>query len=193
MERQATIGPGENKLTVTLSEAQSVDIINARGEVVGNVRGAQITAPQIFYLEEGAYNIVSDGTIDEVTVEAEAIPTEEELADLEVAADAPDRHIVDGIGEIPADGQSFTTITVQKINMLGEPLKRRQDNNELFLRTNAGMIKNNQGQQDIRSMKLRNGRASFRLYSETIKRVATVQIISADDFLADTAISIEFY
>jgi hypothetical protein len=121
------------------------------------------------------------------------MPSELEFTQLKVTSDAKDFHTVDGIGEIPADGQSFTTITIEKLNSQGDPLRRGRDNDEVFLRTNAGVIKDEQGSQDIRNLKLTKGKASFRLYSEDRKRVATVQLISANPYLADTSISIEFF
>ena len=71
-------------------------------------------------------------------------------------------------------------------------MTRVKDDEEIFLRTNAGMIKDEKGYKEIRSMGLKNGKGIFRLYSEDRKRVATVEVISADPFLIDASIKIEF-
>jgi hypothetical protein len=107
-------------------------------------------------------------------------------------SDASDVHPVDGIAEIKADGTSFTTITVQKVDERGEPQKSRNDNDELHLRTTAGTLQSADGKEDIASVKLKQGQASFRLLSEKARRVATVTVISADPNLQDGSIRIEF-
>jgi hypothetical protein len=107
-------------------------------------------------------------------------------------SDASDVHPVDGIAEIKADGTSFTTITVRKVDERGEPEKSRNDNDELHLRTTAGTLQSADGKEDIASVKLKQGQASFRLLSEKARRVATVTVISADPNLQDGSIRIEF-
>ncbi len=196
MEREVSIANGENKLTVKVSQAKSVEIIAANGQVVGSMKSDMITAPQVFYLEEGKYQVVTDGTIDELTVESDDLSTFStflEFARLKLTSDAKDFHVVDGIPEIPADGSSYTTITVKKLDSQGNPLSRVKDNDEIFLRTDAGTIKDASGEQEIRSFKLKKGTGTFRLYSEERKRLATIQVISANPNLADTFIRIEFY
>lgn len=111
---------------------------------------------------------------------------------LRLTSDAPDVHPVDGMPEIPADGQSFTTITIQKVDQHGQPQSDRADNDLLYLRTDYGSLQNADGSEEIRIIKLKKGGASFRLVSETVKRVATVQIFNADPELRDANIRIEF-
>jgi hypothetical protein len=106
--------------------------------------------------------------------------------------DAPDVHPVDGIPEIRADGASFTTITVQKIDERGEPQKGKEDTDLLHLRTDHGALFSADGKEEINSVKLKKGEAAFRLVSETAKRVATVQIFNADVKLLDGSIRVEF-
>ncbi len=107
-------------------------------------------------------------------------------------SDAPDVHAVDGIPEIAADGESFTIITVQKVNELGIPKQEKDDNDLLYLRTDYGTLKSVDGKEDISSINLNQGKAAFRLVSEKAKRVATVKIFNADADLIDTSIQIEF-
>jgi hypothetical protein len=108
-----------------------------------------------------------------------------------IQSDAPDVHPVDGIPEIKADGTSFTTITVQKVDDRGEPQKSRTDNDELHLRTTAGTLQSAEG-KDITAVKLKQGQAAFRLQSEKARRVATVSLFNADANVQDGAIRVEF-
>jgi hypothetical protein len=109
-----------------------------------------------------------------------------------IQSDAPDVHPVDGIPEIKADGTSFTTVTVQKIDERGEAQKRRDDNDELHLRTTAGTLQSADGKEAISSVKLKQGQAAFRLLSEKARRVATVSIFNGDSSVQDGTIRIEF-
>ena len=65
---------------------------------------------------------------------------EPKLSFLRLSCDAPDVHPVDGIPEIRADGASFTTITVQKVDEQGKPQQANSDNDQLYLRTDYGTL-----------------------------------------------------
>jgi hypothetical protein len=117
---------------------------------------------------------------------------EPKVSFLNLTSDAPDLHPVDGMPEIAADGASFTTITVQKVDEGWQPRSDRSDNDELYLRTDHGTLQNANGSEEIRSIKLKKGKATFRLVSETAKRVATIQVFNADQNLRDGGIRIEF-
>ena len=111
---------------------------------------------------------------------------------LMLTSDAPDVHPVDGIPEIKADGESFTTIAVKKVDQAGQPVEGKDDNDQLYLRTDYGTLFTADGKKEINSIKLTKGRASFRLVSEKARRVATVQVFNADAGLLDRTIRIEF-
>jgi hypothetical protein len=113
-------------------------------------------------------------------------------ASVVLSSDAPDVHPVDGIPEIKADGQSFTTITARKIDQDGKPMEGKDDNDQLYLRADYGTLFGADGKKEISSIKLTKGQASFRLVSETARRVATVQVFNADAGLLDRTIRIEF-
>lgn len=117
---------------------------------------------------------------------------EPKKAMLVLRSDVPDVHPVDGIPEIVADEESFTTITVQKVDERGVDKKEKEDNDLLYLRTNYGTLKSADGKKDISSINLNQGQAAFRLVSEKAKRVATVKIFNADAYLMDNSIQIEF-
>jgi hypothetical protein len=122
----------------------------------------------------------------QVTIEE---PTQSFLA---LSCDASDVHPVDGIPEISADGESFTTITVQKVDGRGELLKGKDDNDQLYLRSDYGALFSADGKERITSIKLKKGQAAFRLVSEKAHRVATVQVFNGDAGLHDGYIRIEF-
>jgi hypothetical protein len=116
-------------------------------------------------------------------------PTQSHLL---LSSDAPDVHPVDGISEIKADGESFTAIKVVKIDEQGRPLRRNDDKDQLYLRTDHGALFSADGKEEINSIKLKKGEATFRLVSEKARRVATVQVFNADEGLLDRTIRIEF-
>ncbi len=192
MQKEIIIPEDKNRLTISVSNSKSIEVKDQKGHVIGSMKSKDITTPQIFHVRGGEYKIVTDGKIDDIAIEPEEPPTLVEFARLGLMSDANDFHVVDGIPEIPADGESFTTITIQKMTDEGKQLTRVKDDEEIFLRTNAGMIKDEKGYKEIRSMGLKNGKGIFRLYSEDRKRVATVEVISADPFLIDASIKIEF-
>jgi hypothetical protein len=139
-----------------------------------------------FVVEPGTYVVVTDGRIEDAEAGAIDLPPDPlsllqqgELFFLRLTADAPDQHVLDGVGEIPADGKSSCTITIEKHDPAGEPLRRRKDDDEIFLRTTGGTIVAEKGTARIRSVKLRSGRAAFRLVSEPAPRLVTVSALGA--------------
>jgi len=115
-----------------------------------------------------------------------------EVFSLFVTIDAPDKHPVDGVPEIPADGSSSALITLQKIDERFKPQRRTKDNDQLYFRTDHGTIRDADGKQDLGSIRLNKGEAKIRLFSETAKRVASLQIMSGNPDLRGTVVRIEF-
>jgi len=121
---------------------------------------------------------------------------------LSVSTDAKSFHPVDKVPLMPGDGQSFLTITVTKTDLQGAARARKTvDTDLLWLRTTNGSLRSDPGTSpatdrslppEIRSIRLTAGTATFRLYSEAAKRVATVQIMSEDRSLNDTVLRVEF-
>lgn len=107
-------------------------------------------------------------------------------------SDAPDKHPVDGIHEIMADGISSTVITLIKVDERKKIQNGKLDNDLLYLRTDYGIIRDVDNVKVISSIKLCKGEAKFRLVSETAKRVATVKVLSADKKLRGCTFRIEF-
>ena len=193
MKRKAKATKKKNKIVVSSEKSSSIELLNQKNEVVARVKGENMAPDQIFFVDPGEYTVVSDGKIKNIKSEYEKIEPVLEMASLALSTDAKDFHQVDGIAEIPADGKSFATVFVEKVDLNGKPLNRVKDNDELFIRTNAGVVKDAKGKNDIRSVKFSKGKASFRLYSEAFRRFATIQLISANPFLEDASISIEFF
>jgi hypothetical protein len=117
---------------------------------------------------------------------------EPESFSLHVSCDAPEKHPVDGIPMISGDGTSYTTITIQKIDERKVPQRGEAQNDTLYLRTDHGAIRDVQGDAELGSVQLKNGRAAIRLFSEPIKRVATVQVMSTDPKLPSVDFRVAF-
>ena len=184
---------GVSKLSVFLSKAKSIKIHDQNKSTVATAIGNEMNGEEVFYLEKGNYTILVDGEIDDVTLKQVKEEVKPELAHLILMSDAKDFHVVDGVPEIPADGLSFTKIVVQKEDAKGNSLTRKKDNDVVYLRTDAGAIKDADGLDEIRNLTLEKGKGEFRLYSENRKRVATVKVISANRVIQDTMIIIEFF
>lgn len=152
-----------------------------------------------FHLSPGTYKICTDGTIQQLT--SRNVPTErspfEQLfqtqpSQLKLTSDAPDQHIVDGVGEVSADGTSFCTITIEKSSLIGTPLTEQDLQDELFLRTTGGTLIDTTGAERIRSIQLQEGKAAFRLVSEPTPKVVTVSVFGREPLLSKAEIQIEF-
>ena len=105
--------------------------------------------------------------------------------ELSLTSDATDTSPIDGIPEIPADGQSTTNIAVQKKSVAtGRPLTGASHNNLLNIRTTAGTLSE-------RQVTLEKGQATFILRSSTETVVAEVRVW-AREIPQPATIGIEF-
>ena len=195
-QQTVTVPQGHDNLVVRLQEHTWVSVSTDTRQLVRNQSSDSAIA---FTLTPGTYIVRTDGKIESVTTESfrHASSLFEQLrrgtpALLTLTSDAPDRHVVDGIGEVAADGNSYCTITVQKTDMSGVAVSGGEQQDELFVRTTGGVIMDEQGKQRIRSLKLRSGRAAFRLGSEPSPKIVTVSVLSSNPFLANAEIQIEF-
>jgi hypothetical protein len=185
--REITVERGDNQLVVR-AEGQSWVALERDGrELVRDLAGNRETS---FGVEPGTYGVRSDGAIRRVEARSVAAFDAAGAALLQLTADAPDAHPVDGVPEIAADGASFTTITVQKLASDGAPLRRRSDTDEVFVRTTGGALRDGRG-RPLRSVRLKGGRATFRLVSEPVGRLVTVEAV-AQPPLVGASLRVEF-
>jgi hypothetical protein len=192
-----TVPQHHNSLVVRLQGGQRwVSVSTDTQQLVRNQSPDLVIA---FTLSPGTYVVRTDGKIESLATES--FRQEPSLFDqlrqgtpafLTLTADAPDRHAVDGISEVVADGASYCTITVQKIDLNRVAVSGSEHEDELFLRTTGGVIMDDRGGQRIRSLKLRSGRAAFRLVSESSPKIVTVSVLSRDPLLSKAEIQIEF-
>ena len=195
-QQTVTVPQGHNSLVVHLQGHTWVSVSTDTRQLVRNESPDPVIA---FTLAPGTYVVRTDGKIESVTTESfrqepslfeqarQGVP-----ALLGLTSDAPDRHVVDGIGEIVADGTSYCTIAVEKMDLNGVAVSGSEHQDELFLRTTGGVIMDEKGAQRIRSLKLRSGRAAFRLVSESSPKIVTVSVFSRDPLLSKAEIQIEF-
>lgn len=195
-QETVTIPPGHNTLVVRVREHTWASVSTAEREIVRERSPNPIVG---FSVSPGNYTVRTDGKIESITSEAiQPVPSlwerfkQESPAILRLTSDAPDRHVVDGIGEIPANGTSFCTITVAKVALEGTPLIGKEHQDEVFLRTTGGVLMDEKGKKHIRSLKLKSGQASFRLVSESSPKVVTVSAFGRVPFLSKAEIQIEF-
>ncbi|HEY8704327.1 MAG TPA: hypothetical protein VIL98_06210 [Gaiellaceae bacterium] len=175
-ERQVTVEKGNNVVVVQASGHTWVALEGDEGEIVRDQSGNPETS---FGVERGMYTVRSDGKLKSATARTIEVPqaaTAADVASLRLTSNARRAHPVDGVGEIAADGKSHATITVQKLGEDGEPLDRRKDDDEVFLRTTGGTLQDDTG-KPLRSVKLSGGKATFRIVSEPVGRVVTIEAL----------------
>ncbi|OPY80855.1 MAG: hypothetical protein A4E65_01310 [Syntrophorhabdus sp. PtaU1.Bin153] len=140
------------------------------------------------YLEAFPGRLAVAGT----TKQPKLVIREPEVFSLYITTDATDKHPIDGIPTIPADGSSSVLITIQKVDERAKPQTGKKDNDQLYLRANHGIIRDAAGKEAISSTTLDKGEARIRLFSETVRRVATLQIMANNPDIQDCMLRIEF-
>jgi hypothetical protein len=195
-QKTVTVPQGHNSIVVHLQGQTWVSVSTDTQELIRN----QSPDPVIgFTLAPGTYVVRSDGPIESLATES--FRQEPALfgqlrqgtpASLALTADAPDRHVVDGIAEVVADGTSYCTITIEKLDLNGVAVSGSEHQDELFVRTTGGTIMDEKGARRIRSLTLQSGRAAFRLVSESSPKIVTVSVISRNSLLSRAEIEVEF-
>jgi hypothetical protein len=177
-ERHITVENMHNVVVAHASGHTWVALVGDHGELVRDQSGNPETS---FGVERGTYTVQTDGKLKTVTARTIQIPQAAVVAEvgaLRLTSNAKRTHPVDGVGEIAADGKSHATITVEKLGADGEPLERRKDDDEVFLRTTGGTLQDDAG-KPVRSVKLSSGKATFRIVSEPVGRVVTIEALGA--------------
>lgn len=124
-----------------------------------------------------------------------------------VTTNAKDFHPVDKVPLLAGDGQSFLVFTVQKTDDQGKQLTRKtRDNDTIWLRTTNGSLREDPPTQqqsgrgaaadaslprEIRSVQLTAGTATFRVYSENARRLATVTLLPTDPNQRGATVQVE--
>ncbi len=191
--RELDVPDGKDAIVVQARRHTWIDVLGPHGEQSRDASGAPQTT---FGATPGPYAVQTDGEL--VRVAAQRLPAADALAlddpqdagVLNVTADAPDQHAVDGVGELPADGTSSCTIAIEKRDLAGAPLHRRRDDDEVFVRTTGGTLQDARGRR-VRALRLRNGRAEVRLVSEPVPRLVTVEVLAAPP-IAGASVRVEF-
>lgn len=195
-QETVTVPQDHNSLVVRLQDHTWVAVSTYSHQLVRNESPDPVIA---FTLAPGTYVVRTDGKIESVTTESfRQEPSlfgqlrQETPVYLALTSDAPDRHVVDGIGEVVADGTSYCTITIQKLDLNGVPVSGSEHKDELFLRTTGGLIMDDKGGQRIRSLTLQSGRIAFRLVSDPSPKIVTVSVFSRNPLLSKAEIQVEF-
>ncbi|WP_414583863.1 hypothetical protein [Scytonema sp. PCC 10023] len=195
-DKTVTVPQGHNLLSITLRDHSWVSVCVGDQETVSEHSPNPVIE---FTVPPGSYSLRTDGVIENAV--SKSRPPISSLMErlqqtsaflLQLTSDAPDRHIVDGIGEVPADGTSFCTITIEKSSLSGTPLANQDLQDELFLRTTGGTLMDTTGAERIRSIQLQEGKAAFRLISEPTPKVVTVSVFGREPLLSKAEIQIEF-
>jgi len=191
-----TVPQGHNLLVTSLRDHTWVSIASPDRDLATN----HTPVPNFsFPVSPGTYLVRTDGVIDSAGSEfmesvsrAMARLSVHAPARLRLTSDAPDQHIVDGIGEIAANGTSCCTMTIEAVGADDSPLIEEPQQAEIFLRTTGGVLMDAAGENRIRSVTLRSGRAAFRLVSEASPKVITVSAFGQTPALIKGEIQIEF-
>jgi hypothetical protein len=193
-EQTVSVLQGNNGLVISLRDHSWVSLSFGDQEISINYTTASSIC---FSVSPGTYIVRSDGVIESVSSETlksvfSPLGQLQTPTELRLASDAPDQHIVDGIGEIPANGTSSCTITVEAVALGDAPVTKDAQQAEVFLRTTGGVLMDVAGKKRVRSVTLKSGRTSFRLVSEASPKVVTVSAFGRSPALLRAEIQIEF-
>ena len=163
-------------INISLKSAKWIAINTASGQPINmDSSGANHVS---FTLAKGEYCACTDGVISKLGIEDSAIHTTNmpDISKLMVEIDAPSYHDIDGMAEIPADGQSFCTFnlstkTTRGANALGS--------DKIFLRSSGGSLKSSPAsRKTLRELVLKKGEGSFVFISETHEKTVSVEIMT---------------
>ncbi|HEX5719866.1 MAG TPA: hypothetical protein VF179_27170 [Thermoanaerobaculia bacterium] len=123
-----------------------------------------------------------------------------ETAEILVTTNAQDFHPVDGVPLLPGDGESFLVVTLEKVRESDDASRisaggeEKEQEDVIWLRPSHGSIREDTDERsvEIRSIRLEGGTARFRFYSDPAKRLASVQMLSANPNLQLDSLQVEF-
>jgi hypothetical protein len=181
-EEKVTIPDGSNAITVDVTNHSFVSILRNGREVVTD-RGE--TGSYRFILSRGDYVVRTDGKLGQVTASMAELPgiglrdflqPGARTGRLRVSAAAPFVHPVDRVGQLPADGKSAATVTVQCVDGDGKVLA--DAGHVLYLRATGGSLVSETG-APTSQVRLKGGQASFRIVADAVPRFLTITVFGA--------------
>lgn len=202
-ERPVDVGEDQNLIVVHAEGQRWISVVRNGVELVREEGGEPVAE---FNVEPGSYVLRTDGSFGQVGVEhrllappdaglltpvALATAAVSGAAALRVEVEAAERHPVDGMPQVPADGESSCTIRLEKVDAAGERLAGRGHTDEIHLRTTGGLLRSLDDDAPVRSVRLRAGQAGFRLVSEAQPKLVTVHAFAEDPALR-AEVSVEF-
>jgi hypothetical protein len=122
-------------------------------------------------------------------------------ATIRVTTNATNFHPVDGVPLLSGDGESFLVVTLEKVSETDDDTSRvsaggeeKEQDDVIWLRPSHGSIREDTDERsvEIRSIRLEGGTARFRFYSDPVKRLANVQMLSANPNLQLGGLQVEF-
>lgn len=173
--KKLSVSADSRNITIDLNNSNWVAIFDESGFpiVVDDSGFDQIHV----LLHKGNYTAYSDGEIKETKQEEPNAFVDPFIGrELLVETDAPDVHVIDGIGEIPADGKSHCTIS---LTLIDQEEREVDDDLDVFLRTTGGTLKSSAtDEKAIRQLKLNKGKGTFVMVADETPRVITVSILA---------------
>jgi hypothetical protein len=185
-EDKITIPEGSNAVSVDVADHSFVAILCNGRAVVTDGSGA---ANPRFLLPPGDYVVRTDGSLGQARPSKAALagPSLRDLLQtaaasgtLRISAAAPRVHPVDRVGQLPADGKSAVTITVQCVDAEGKVVTGAAD--LLYLRSTGGTLRGDDGAATSR-IQFKAGVASFLLVADAAPRFVTVTVFGASPAL----------
>ncbi|HEX2571534.1 MAG TPA: hypothetical protein VH877_18380 [Polyangia bacterium] len=178
-EQKITIPEGSNALAVEVADHGYVSILRHGREIVVDRGGAR---SHRFVLPPGDYVVRTDGQMgsakpDKVEIGRSPLDLLRDAAtagSLRLAASVSQRHPVDQVGQLPADGKSSCTVTVEHLDPEGK-LAAGMGEEELYLRTTGGTLRDSAGNPTAR-LRLKAGRGTFTVVAEAVPRFVTVTV-----------------
>lgn len=192
------VKPDATHLNLDLAGHSFVNILNKDGQRVATMRGNN---PQMsFSLPPGEYSVETDGKATAVTVAAPPVlaPAAPLMAGVPfvrrvtLTHDGENLHPVDRAVLLPADGTSHVTCTLQKMDHTGKALAQPEDRDTIYVRTTGGFLQDEGGKPLDYKIALVDGTARFRLVSESVRKVVTVQVLTGQPDLIADQLTVEF-
>lgn len=171
-EQEISVGAGQNLVIVRAEGHAWISLLHEGKQVSRESSGEPVAG---FIADPGDYVLRTDGQLTSVELGYQEVPPGPRaggVGELRLTSDAPGVHQVDGVGEIPADGASTATVTVEKLDVDGGRMADAGD--EIFLRSTGGVLLAADSATRLRSVMLESGVATFRLQAEGSPRLVTV-------------------